>query len=887
MTETPQTTAPDTTTEATTARAVVVPEKPALEGLETKWAEQWKADDTYKFDRTQPRENVYSIDTPPPTVSGSLHVGHVFSYTHTDLIARFQRMTGKSVFYPMGWDDNGLPTERRVQNYFGVRCDPSLPYDKDFTPPAKPDPKKQIPISRPNFIELCEQLVEEDEKVFESLWRTLGLSVDWNETYTTIGHKAQAVSQTAFLRNFQRGEAYLQEAPTLWDVTFQTAVAQAELESREYAGAYHRVAFHAPDGSPLFIETTRPELIVSCVALIAHPTDERYQHLFGTTATSPVFGVEIPIVAHEAAEPDKGSGLVMCCTFGDLTDVTWWRELQLPVRTVIGRDGRFLRETPEWLVTDAAQSSYAELAGKTAFSAREQMVTYLRESGDLDGEPKATQRMTNFYEKGDKPLEIVATRQWYVRNGGRDVDLRTALVDEGKKITWHPAHMQHRYDNWVGGLNGDWLISRQRFFGIPFPVWYSLDAEGEPDYAHPIVPTEAQLPVDPSTDAPAGYTAEQRGVPGGFIGDPDVMDTWATSSLTPQIAGGWETDPELWSRVYPMDLCTQGHDIIRTWLFSRVVRAHHEDGTVPWTHAMLSGFVVDPDRKKMSKSKGNVVVPTEILDKYGADAVRWRAAMARPGLDSPFDETQMKVGRRLAMKVLNASRFVLDSEFGVGATSINPVAIVEPIDIALAGRLAAVINKATEAFEAYDYTTALETVEKFFWEFCDDYLELVKERAYADTVDADGNTVSDAGTASAKATLALALHVQLRLLAPFLPYVTEEVWSWWQEGSVHHAAWPTALEVGSAGAADGSAVEHVAAALGGLRGAKSQAKVSMRTKLSRAEFSGPAVVLDAVRSAESDLRNAGKITGEVVYTETEDGELTVTAEIAAEDTPAS
>jgi len=344
MTETPQNAAPETP--AATTSGVVVPEKPALEGLEAKWAAQWKADDTYKFDRSQPRENVYSIDTPPPTVSGSLHVGHVFSYTHTDVIARFQRMTGKSVFYPMGWDDNGLPTERRVQNYFGVRCDPSLPYDPDFKAPEKPDPKKQIPVSRPNFVALCEQLVEEDEKVFESLWRTLGLSVDWNETYTTIGAKAQAVSQKAFLRNFSRGEAYLQEAPTLWDVTFQTAVAQAELESREYAGAYHRVSFHAPDGTPLFIETTRPELIVSCVALIAHPTDERYQHLFGTTATSPVFGVEVPVLAHEAAEPDKGSGLVMCCTFGDLTDVTWWRELQLPVRTVIGRDGRLLRETP-------------------------------------------------------------------------------------------------------------------------------------------------------------------------------------------------------------------------------------------------------------------------------------------------------------------------------------------------------------------------------------------------------------------------------------------------------------------------------------------------------------------------------------------------------------
>ncbi len=831
------------------------PDKVGVEGLEAKWALAWQEEGTYRF-RRDSEAQVYSIDTPPPTVSGSLHVGHVFSYTHTDVVARFQRMRGKEVYYPMGWDDNGLPTERRVQNYFGVRCDPSLPYVENFVPPYEGGDNKsskaadQIPISRKNFIELCEKLTAEDELQFEALWRQLGLSVDWAQTYQTISPKAQRVSQQAFLNNIARGEAYQSMAPTLWDITFRTAVAQAELEDRDQPGAYHRIGFDGPDGK-IFIETTRPELIPACVALVAHPDDERYQPLFGKTVTTPLFGVEVPVVAHRLAQIDKGSGIAMICTFGDVTDVIWWRELDLPNRAIIGWDGRILEDAPEVITSTEGLAAFAELSGKTVFSAKTRIVELLQESGDMVGDPKPITHPVKFFEKGDRPLEIISTRQWYIRNGGRDQELRNRLLELGKQLHFHPDFMKVRYENWVNGLTGDWLISRQRFFGVPIPVWYQVDANGEPDFEKVIVPSAEQLPIDPSTDVPSGFTESQRGQANGFIGEVDIMDTWATSSLTPQLGGGWLSDPELFEKVYPYDLRPQGQDIIRTWLFSTVLRSQQEHGKLPWSDAAISGWILDPDRKKMSKSKGNVVTPNDLLVEHSSDAVRYWAASARLGTDAAFDTGQMKIGRRLAIKILNAAKFVLSFE---APSSEQHVSV--PVDQSLLLSLADVVSEATTAFENYDHTKALELAEKFFWNFTDNYLELVKERAYGQ------GGFNEAEQASAVIALRKALLTLLRLFAPFLPFATDEVWSWWQvgQGSIHRSEWPTRKEL-----TEGLDSQHLELlelaeqALFGIRKAKSDEKASMKADVTQAVLVAPESKVAAITLLQADLKAAGRI----------------------------
>ena len=705
-----------------------IPDKPTLEGLEDRWDNAWEAAGTYRFDRSRTRDQVFSIDTPPPTVSGSLHVGHVFSYTHTDTIARYQRMAGREVFYPMGWDDNGLPTERRVQNYYGVRCDPSLRHDPDFVAPTDAGDPKAIKkrgdheISRRNFIDLCHRLTLEDEKAFEKLWRHLGLSVDWTQTYATIDERCQRVAQRAFLRNLERGEAYQVEAP----VALGRHLSHRRRPGRTRGPGTPRRLRHTspstmPDGDDVLIATTRPELVVSCVALVAHPDDERYQPLFGTTVTTPVFGVEVPVRAHQLADPEKGTGIAMICTFGDTTDVTWWRELDLPVRAVINREGRIPGDPPQWRrLGDGHGRLRPPGRQDRQFSAqRSEMVEILRETGELVGDPEPITHPVKFFEKGDKPLEIVTSRQWYIRNGGRDTELGTALIARGDRDAVAPrlhADPLHELDRRPQRRLADQPPALLRRLPSRSGIrWTSTasrctTAADRARRGRPADRSRRRMP-------PPATTSRSAAAPGGFVGDPDVMDTWATSSLTPQIACGWgDSTTTSYARTYPMDVRPQAHDIIRTWLFSTVVRSHFEEPTPrPGATAAIRAGFSTPTARRCRSPRATWSLRSTCSRKYGSDAVRYWAANGRPGTDTAFDDGQMKVGRRLAIKILNASRFALgfggDAPLEVDPSLPSPTRWTGPCSLGLA-RL---VDEATAAFDNFDYARALERTEGWFW----------------------------------------------------------------------------------------------------------------------------------------------------------------------------
>ena len=781
---------------------------------------KWNREKLYAYNSKQNRKQNFVIDTPPPTISGSLHIGHVFSYTQTDIIARFQRMLGKSVFYPMGWDNNGLPTEKRVQNLYKVVCDPTLSdslSDEQWQSLLDLKKKEQITdlqkVSRDAFIKICLLQTKEDQKKYKELWQSLALSVDWEQTYETISPYVQSISQKSFLDLYQKELVENRLAPVFWDTQFQTAVAQADIEDRKKQGFFHDIRFKIAGIDESFvISTTRPELLPACVAVAAHPEDDRYKKFFHKKALTPLFHAPVPILPSIHADPEKGTGILMICTFGDMEDVRFWQKQKLPLRQVISESGfikdiQFKKSENELFVSEKpelANKYYAELAGLRVKQARSAIVKMLSEKKDLVSKPIPTEQFIKFYEKGEYPLELIPARQWYVKI----LDYKNKLIEQGRKIQWHPSSMLKRYEQWVEGLNQDWCISRQRFFGVPFPVWYSIDDKEEVNYNKVLLPEVSGFlknksqPVDPMRSAPADwnpnlkhYTEDKRGKPNGFTADSSVMDTWASSSLSPQINSQWLLDDKRHQELFPVDLRPQAHEIIRTWAFYTIVKTsfHSSNKSIPWKHIAISGWVMNPDRLKMSKSKGKAVSPEQLLKLYGADAVRYWAGKARLGQDTVFDENMMKNGKRLSTKLQNAFKFVQIQIQNMDDT--NKQAQPFPGLLESLKQMNTILDRSwmiyllnvhqtvTKNLEVFNYAVALDHIEKAFWRFCDDYLELIKGRAYQLKAEESGQ--------SAVRTLDISLYFFVKMLAPYMPFVTEGIWRqrYSNTVSVHVTPW--------------------------------------------------------------------------------------------------
>ncbi|MCB2081049.1 MAG: valine--tRNA ligase [Hyphomicrobiales bacterium] len=840
---------------------------------EKHWQQYWETTKTYAWDETAPRTDTFVIDTPPPTVSGVLHMGHIFSYTQADFVARYQRMSGKTVFYPMGFDDNGLPTERLVEKVKKINAH-----------------KYMQEHGREGFIELCEGVAEEARKEFRRLFESVALSVDWRQEYHTISEESRRISQLSFLDLFHKQHAYRKLQPMLWDPVDQTAIAQAEVVDQEIESHWNDITFGLEGSdSEIIIGTTRPELLAACVAVFYHPEDARYQHLNGKTAITPLFGVPVPILPDEDVQQDKGTGLVMCCTFGDEQDIRWWERHNLPTRVVLNTYGKLdftqASDPADWASAPREAIEKRKTSNKDPKhpGAREVTLELLKEAGLLVKQEPITHAV-NCAERSGAPLEILPTHQWFVRV----LDKKDALKQRTKECTWYPDFMRLRCEQWIDGLNWDWCISRQRFFGVPFPVWYSKRAGEEGKI---LIADKDQLPVNPLVDLPKGYTREE------VEAEADVMDTWATSSVSPQlsskaISNEYAVDYARHQKLFPADLRPQAHEIIRTWAFYTIVKAHLHEETIPWKNLMISGWCLASDKTKMSKSKGNVVTPVDLIEEKGADVVRYWASTSRLGADTAFSEDVLKIGRKLVTKLWNASKFAAIQLEAVPRDSYPLEAVTEPLDRWVLTRLHRAIANATAAFEKFEYSGARAAVEDFFWnDFCDNYLEMIKGRAYG------GEDVSEVAQHSAVITVYHCLEAVLRLFAPILPHITEELYSHifaaehQKLGSLHaRGTWPKAEDypLDETAEAIGIAARQI---LDVVRKQKAEANVSLKyplTKLCIAPAGKQAgkQQVDMTRCL-ADLTNVTN-TAEIVLGDATDGDLSedenwrITIELAAE-----
>ncbi len=722
--------------------------------IETKWQLIWQEKAVYNWEENFPREQTFVIDTPPPTVSGTLHMGHVFSYTQADFIARFQRMKGKTVFYPIGFDDNGLPTERLVEKIKKVRAS-SIP--------------------REDFVALCREVVAEAEEEFARLFKSIALSIDWRQKYQTVSDQSTKISQMSFLDLIDKERAYRKLQPTLWDPVDATALAQAEVVDIEMASSMNEIIFHNEALEQLIISTSRPELLPACVAVFCHPEDKRYQHLVGKVAITPLFGVKVPIIADNKVDIEKGTGLVMCCTFGDTTDIDWWKEYNLPLRVILNKYGKLdhleALGQDSWSSIDIkkAQQFIAQINGLKAKDAREKMLELLKEDNKLFAQ-HAIVHMVKCGERSSAPLEILVTSQWFVKL----LDIKTELLEQVNKCNWNPSYMKVRLEHWIENLKWDWCISRQRFFGVPFPAWYSKrkGEEGKILFAH-----QDDLPVNPLVDTPRGYTKDE------VEPDYDVMDTWATSSISPQlnsraINARYALDFERHNKLFPADLRPQAHEIIRTWAFYTIVKSYLHEQTIPWKSLMISGWCLAADKTKMSKSKGNIVTPVNLIEEKGADIVRYWASNSKLGADITYSEDVFKLGNKLVNKLWNAAKFTelqmqqLKSLPTTIKLDVENGLIFKPMDLWLLTKLKHTLEKATTELDKFEYCNARVAIEHFFWNiYCDNYIEIVKTRAYNE------NSLDEKGQISALLTIYHCMKVLLKLFAPYLPHITEEIYA--------------------------------------------------------------------------------------------------------------
>jgi valyl-tRNA synthetase len=788
--------------------------KTAEPRLQARWAELG----IYEF-RPEQAGRPFTVDTPPPTISGRIHIGHVYSYTQADIMIRYHRMLGEQVLYPFGFDDNGMPTEIFVENNAGVRAHV---------------------VGRRAFIETCLALSAEVEDQFERFWKRLGLSVDWRIKYSTIDPGSRRVSQASFIDLHRKGEVYRQEAPTLWCTTCRTGVAQADVDDKPgVKTSLTNIAFGLDGGQELVIATTRPELLPACVAVFVHPDDARYRAVVGREARTPIFDVGVPVLADERANPEKGTGAVMCCTFGDATDVEWWRTHKLPLRIVIAEDGRL----------NALAGSYAGLRVKEA---RERILEDVARLGFVRGQ-QAIEHTVGVHERGGHDLEYLVVKQWFIKL----LEYKQRWLEAGRRVKWHPEFMRTRYENWIEGLNWDWNISRQRYYGVPFPVWYCRACD------EPIMASPEQLPVDPhDTDPPVA--ACPRCGETGFAPEAAVLDTWATSSLTPQIIGTLVeplgVSAEEFDRRYrPMTLRPNAHDIIRTWDFYTIVRSLLHSGDIPWTDVLISGHALDPSGKKISKSKLKAAEdPGPTLEQFSADAVRYWSAGVRTGGDTALSEDVFKDGSRLVTKLWNAAKLALAHLEGY-VPGAEPPPGLNATDRWLLARLHATVARATAAMDEYEYAAAKAEVERFFWrDLCDNYLELVKQyRLYDDT---DAVPVPEEARDGARYVLHHALLSVLKMLAPFMPHVTEEIYLAGfaaAEGapSIHLARWPTAHP----GWADPSAEEAGEALIQiveAVRRWKAERQLSVGAPIVELRLDCATALADPLGGAVLDLRSA-------------------------------